>query len=54
MTREELHRWAKLEFEWSKHNDEMSKSDYQELLRLNHKLLEACQKIHNDGMLKDW
>lgn len=56
MNKKELDQWYRLQKQlriqrissWN-----MDKSDYQELIRLNHLVMEASHKIHNDNMLEE-
>lgn len=56
MNKQELDQWYRLQKQlriqrissWN-----MDKSDYQELIRLNHLVMEASHKIHNDNMLEE-
>jgi hypothetical protein len=52
MTKSDLNEWYKLR-EQLINGWYLSESDKQELIRLNHLVMEACHKIHNDNMLKD-
>lgn len=51
MTKETLNEWYELR-EQVQNGWHMSDSDKKELLRLNHLVMEACHKIHNDNMLQ--
>ena len=54
MTKEDLNNWYTLR-EQVVNGWHMSDSDKKELIRLNHDVLEAASKIHNDHMLdKSW
>lgn len=50
MTKEELEQWWTLR-EQIVNGWHMSDSDYRELIRLNHLVMEIAHKIHNDNML---
>jgi hypothetical protein len=52
MNKEILTEWYKL-YRQVENGYHMSKQDWQELVRLNHLLMEATHKIHNDNMLKE-
>jgi hypothetical protein len=50
MEKSELLEWYK----WYRHyvnGYHMEKSDWQELVRLNHLVMEAVHKVHNDNMM---
>ena len=50
MTKKELTEWWKLYLQ--KHNGyHFSKHDWAEFIRLNHLVMEAVHKIHNENML---
>jgi hypothetical protein len=51
MTKKELLDWYNLKKQVD-NGYHMEKSDWQELIRLNHLVMEASHKIHNDNMLK--
>ena len=54
MTKEELDKWYQLR-QQVVNGYHLEPSDKQELIRLNHLVLEATHKIHNDNMLdKNW
>ena len=46
MTIKELLEWKKLS-----NQKEIDKPDYQELIRLNHRVMEIANEIHNNNML---
>jgi len=50
MTNQDLKDWYKWlrQYENGYH---MEKSDWQELVRLNHLIMEKCHKVHNDNMM---
>ena len=50
MTKKEFNQWFLL-YQQVVNGWHLEPSDLQELLRLNHRLMEACHKIHNDNML---
>ena len=52
MTKEELKEWYLLR-EQVVNGWHLEPSDKQQLLRLNHLVMEACHKIHNDNMLEN-
>ena len=51
MTKQEFDRWYELR-EQIVNGWHMEKSDWQELIRLNHLVMEASHKIHNDNMME--
>lgn len=51
MTKQELNQWWTLRKQIV-NGYHMSDNDYKELIRLNHLVMEACHKIHNDNMLE--
>ena len=54
MKKQELDQWFTL-LRQVKNGYHMEKSDKQELIRLNHLVLEESSKVHNDHMLdKSW
>jgi len=52
MTKEELKEWDRLRREYSKEYS-LSKSDWSELIRLNHLIMEVSHEIHNENMLSN-
>lgn len=58
MKKQDLNNWYKLlkQLNNGKMKNSYSKDeDYRELIRLNHLVMEATNKIHNDHMMsKDW
>lgn len=52
MTKKELNEWY-MYHKQIKNGYHMSKSDYQELIRLNHRVMEIAHEIHNKNMLDD-
>lgn len=50
MTKQELKEWEVLKNQYVS-GYHLSKEDWQELIRLNHLLLEITHKIHNENML---
>ena len=52
MKQQDLNDWYKLHKQVV-NGYHMEKSDKLELVRLNHLVMEAAHKIHNDNMLKD-
>lgn len=52
MTRQELNQWWMLRKQIV-NGYHMSEQDTRELLRLNHLVMEASHKIHNDSMLSN-
>lgn len=51
MDKEILDQWFTL-YSQVQNGYHMSDSDKKELIRLNHLVMEACHKIHNDHMLE--
>lgn len=49
MTKNELNQWWRLN-----QNKERSNWEYQELIRLNHLVMEVAHEIHNTNMMKDF
>ena len=52
MTRLELKEWDKAQRQY-KNGYHLSDSDWRELVRLNHLIMEISHDIHNNNMLKD-
>ena len=52
MKKQELNDWYKLNKQMI-NGYHLSSSDWSELARLNHLVMEASHKIHNDNMLQD-
>lgn len=52
MTDQDLKEWLVL---WKQYNNgyHMEPTDKQELVRLNHLIMEVCHKIHNNNMIGD-
>ena len=53
MAQEELNRWFELYQLNTKTGYKLDKSEIQELVRLNHLVMEATHEIHNKNMLND-
>lgn len=51
MDKEILNQWFEL-YSQKQNGYHMSEADKKELIRLNHLVMEACHKIHNDNMLE--
>lgn len=52
ITQKELLEWLKWYNQWN-NGYHLSESDYAELIRLNHRVMELTHNVHNDNMLKD-
>lgn len=51
MNKKTLDQWYKLYRQYI-NGYHMEKSDWKELINLNHEVMEASHKVHNDNMLK--